>query len=201
MATATRYVAPAEETDQRMLVNGVRWKDYVILREALDTPGLRMTYLNGMLEIMSPSRKHERYKTTIARLIELYALMRDRPLNGYGGTTFRQEAKERGAEPDECYACARIMNDGEFPDVVLEVIQTNPLLDKLEVYRGFGVSEVWLFRNEEFELYRLVDEAYVRVDRSSFLPDLDFAVVAKLAVREDQHAALRELRDLLAAER
>ncbi len=197
MATATRYVSPAEQTDQRMLINGVSWRDYVILREALDTPGLRMTYLKGSLELMSPSRKHELHKKTIARLIEAYALLRRLRLIGYGETTFRQEAKERGAEPDECYAVGRIMNDGEFPDIVLEVIHTNPLLDKLEVYRGFGVPEVWLFREDAFQLYRLVGESYQRVERSVFLPDVDFELVARLAVREDQDAAIQELHTLL----
>jgi hypothetical protein len=30
------------------------------------------------------------------------ALERDVPLNGYGSTTFRKRAKERGIDPDEC---------------------------------------------------------------------------------------------------
>lgn len=77
-----------------MLIHGVTWKDYVILREALDTPGLRMTYLEGMLELMSPSKAHERNKKTVARLIELYAFLGRLPLIGYGSTAFRREAKE-----------------------------------------------------------------------------------------------------------
>jgi Uma2 family endonuclease len=198
MATATRYVAQAEKTDQRMLINGVSWRDYIILRTALDTPGLRMTYLNGSLELMSPSRKHELHKTSLARLVEAHALLRALTLIGYGRTTFRQETEGRGAEPDECYAVGRIMPDEGFPDIVLEVIHTNPLLDKLEVYRGFGVGEVWVFREHEFELYRLVGDAYQRIERSEFLPDVDFELVARLAVREDQHEALQELRALLA---
>ncbi len=198
MATAVRYTSPVDLTDQRLLVHGVRWKDYVILREALDTPGLRMTFLRGVLELMSPSRKLELYKKTIARLIEHYAIVRNLPLYGYGGTTFRSEAEERGAEPDECYRVGRIMNDGEFPDIVLEVIQTNPLLDKLEVYRGFNVPEVWLFREGVFEVHQLADAAYRRIERSALIPDLDFVVLARLAVYEDQHAAVRELHALLA---
>jgi Uma2 family endonuclease len=185
------------DVEQRMVVFGVRWKDYVILREALDTPGLRMTYCEGTLELMSPSRRHELNKKSIARLIELYAVLRELPLIGYGSTTFRLEAKERGAEPDECYRVGSIMKEGEFPDIVLEVIHTNPLLDKLHVYKGFGVPEVWLFRDSTFELYRLANDAYERVERSGFLPDLDFTLIARLAVREDQHEALRELRSLL----
>ena len=38
---------------------------------------------------------------------------------------------------------------------------------------------------------------YARIARSTFLPELDFDLIARFAVREDQHRALRELRDLL----
>src|SRR6266545_8355516 len=110
VATRTEPSAPAEVLgEQRMLIHGVSWKDYVILREALDTPGLRMTYCEGALELMSPSRAHELWKKTIARLIELYAFLRGLPLVGYGSTTFRREAKERGAEPDECWCVGALM--------------------------------------------------------------------------------------------
>ena len=188
---------PRELPEQRMLIYGVRWKDYVILREALDTPGLRMTFCEGALELMSPSRTHELRKTTIARLVELYAVLRDLPLVGYGSTTFRNEAKERGAEPDECYRVGTLMKDGEIPDIALEVIYLSPLLDKLHVYRGLGVPEIWLFEDGAFKLFRLTDAGYERIERSVFLPDLDFKMLEELAVRDDQHEALRELRTRL----
>src|SRR4051812_15447353 len=90
MATAA---APDPEArpasvEQRMLLHGVSWKDYVILREALDTPGLRMTYCEGMLELTSPSFGHEADKKSIARLVELYGFLRRLRLNGYGSITF-----------------------------------------------------------------------------------------------------------------
>jgi Uma2 family endonuclease len=75
------------------------------------------------------------------------------------------------------------------------VIETNPLLDKLHVYQGCGVPEVWLFRNARFDRYRLSGDQYEALERSQFLPELDFALIAELGVREDQHQALRELRD------
>lgn len=185
-----------------MLIHGVTWKDYVILREALDTPGLRMTYCEGVLELMSPSLAHGVDKTTIARLVELYAFQRRLRLNGYGSTTFRRQARERGAEPDECYCVGRVLKDeGQFPDIVLEVIHTAPLLDKLHVYIGFGVPEVWLFRDGGFEIYRLAGDHgdhYDRVERSGFLPELDFALIARLATYDDQQDALDELSRLLA---
>jgi Uma2 family endonuclease len=200
MATASRLdppPLPLVRGEQRIVINGVLWKEYVILREALDTPGLRMTYCEGVLEIMSPSRLHELWKTSIARLVELYAVERDLPLVGYGSTTFRNEAKERGAEPDECYRLGTLMKEGEYPDIVLEVIHMSPLLDKLHVYKGFEVPEVWLFQEGRFRLFRLQGDRYAAIDRSTFLPDLDFELVARFASREDQHVALRELRAIL----
>jgi hypothetical protein len=59
------------------------------------------------------------------------------------------------------------------------------------------VPEVWLFQDSAFELYRLTGGAYARVERSGYLPDLDFALIARLAVRPDPDEALRELRRLL----
>jgi Uma2 family endonuclease len=185
------------DREQRMLIHGVSWKDYVVLREALDIPSLRMTFCEGILELMSPSFGHEADKKSIARLIEYYGFFRQLRLNGYGSTTFRREAKQRGAEPDECYSVGRSMKEGDFPDIVLEVIQTTPLLDKLTVYAGFPVPEVWIFRKGSFELYRLAGDHYDRVERSGFFPDLDFALIARLAAYPDQQDALNELRGSL----
>jgi Uma2 family endonuclease len=195
-ATPVPQVLPIS-VEQRMLLHGVSWKDYVILREALDTPGLRMTYCEGMLELLTLSFGHEFDKKSIARLVELYGFLRRVRLNGYGSTTFRREAKQRGAEPDECYCVGRAMTEGQFPDIVLEVIHTNPLIDKLHVYAGLGIPEVWLFRNGAFELYRLGGDHYDRIERSSFLPELDLALIARLASYPDQQDALDDLRRLL----
>lgn len=188
--------------EQRILINGVRWKDYVILREALDTPGLRMTYLEGSLEIMSPSPAHEAAKKSVARLVETYAFLLRIPLNGYGSTTFRREAKERGAEPDECWMYGRPLEEGGFPDVVLEVIEASPLLDKLAVYDGFSVPEVWIFEDGAFALHRRRKKGgYERVTKSSFMPDLDFERIAGLAKIVDQQQALEELERSLREQR
>ncbi len=94
---------PSPVEEQRILLTNVPWSTYVVLRDSVDSPGVRMTYLKGRLELMSPSRGHEIDETQIARLLELFCLERDIPLFGYGSTTFRKEEKERGLEPDECY--------------------------------------------------------------------------------------------------
>jgi Uma2 family endonuclease len=195
-STPDLELAPAPD-EQRMLLYGVSWQEYVTLRELMDRPGLRMTFLRGALELMSPSPQHELWKTNIARFIELYAHVKSIDLYGYGSTTFKQEAKERGAEPDECYLVGKQLDD--FPEIVLEVIHTAPLLNKLEVYAPMGVSEVWVFRNGKFSLCAL-DPAvsqYTEIARSRLVPELDFALIARYAVRPDTPQALREFERVL----
>jgi Uma2 family endonuclease len=122
----------SETEEQRLILYGVNWQQYKTLQATLnDFPGLRMFYLEGTLEIMSPSPEQEVDKTTIARLIEIYALERDIDLTGYGSTTFRKPAQERGLEPDECYCFGQLK---EFPDIALEVIVSSGGIDKLSIY-------------------------------------------------------------------
>jgi Uma2 family endonuclease len=188
----------AAAAGQHMVIHRVSWRDYTILREALDAPGLRMTYLEGVLELTTPSRAHERNKTTIARLIEAYALILRLPLIGYGSTTFRKAARKRGAEPDECWCVGHQMRDGEYPDIALEVIETSPLLDKLAVYDGFEVPEVWLFEDGAFALHRRrTSGGYERIAKSRLIPALDFKLIARCAQREDQDVALAEFADVI----
>lgn len=183
------------DEEQRIVIHGVAWKDYRVLRELLDSPGLRMTYDEGALELMTPSPLHERLKKTIARLIETYALERGVPLYGYGSTTFKREAKERGLEPDECYALGREL--GEYPDIALEVVVKSGGISKLRIYEALGVSEVWFFEDGAFHLFRLGEDGYNEIGSSELMPDLDFAELATYAVRADQHEALVEFRDRL----
>ena len=178
---ATAREAPAIEHDERRFVlHGVPWPVYVALRDALDDQsGLKMTYLKGTLELMSPSTLHEDAKTIIGRLLELWAMERDLDLRGFGGATFRREAKERGLEPDECYKLGKLEDDG-VPDIAIEVIVSSGLVDKMAVYAGLGVPEVWEWRpnSRALVVHRLTEGAYERRDRSELLPELDLALLS-----------------------
>jgi Uma2 family endonuclease len=181
-------VPPAE---QRMLLY-VSWKEYVLMRDLLDGPSPKMTYDRGVLELMSPSPEHELWKKNVARIVEHYAYLKGIDLRGYGSTTFKKEAAERGAEPDECYLIGKRL--AEYPEIVVEVVRTAPLLNKVDIYRTFGVAEVWVFRDGAFTIHVLgpKGERYERKTRSALVPDLDFTIVAKYVAREDTPQALRE---------
>ncbi len=194
--TGTRSGGPhAGEGERRFVIQGVAWDDYVKLNDALGVPGLRMWYCEGALELMTTSPLHERLKTTIARLVEMYAFLTGLRLNGYGSATFRAEAKERGAEPDECYVVDGTLVD--YPEIVLEVVLTSGGIDKLDVYAGLGVREVWFYEKGAFHLHELDEGEYRRIEQSALVPGLDFDVLSRFAQIEDQHEALAALQSWL----
>ncbi|WP_437635802.1 Uma2 family endonuclease [Sorangium sp. So ce854] len=181
--------------EQRFVLQGVPWDTYVRLRDELDTPGLRMTFCEGTLELTRPSIEHEAAKKSIARLIEIFALERDVPLYGYGSTTFRREARARGLEPDECYCVSGTLK--EFPDIAIEVVLTSGGIDKLAVYSGLGVREVWFWENDVFHIRALRGEEYEAIAASELIPDLDFAALARFVRWPDQHEAVKAFRSWL----
>jgi Uma2 family endonuclease len=181
--------------EQRIIINNVTWQQYETLRATLDDiPGLRMTYLEGTLELMNPSKKHELDKTTIARLIEIYVLEMDIDLTGYGSTTFRKQIKARGLEPDECYCFGQIK---EVPDIAIEVVLSSGGIDKLSVYQGLAIPEVWFWQNNQFAVYHLRQEGYELINRSEFLPELDLTILAQYVQLPHQTQAVKAYRDSL----
>ncbi|HEY0478980.1 MAG TPA: Uma2 family endonuclease [Kofleriaceae bacterium] len=167
--------------EQRFVLQGVPWWTYVALRDALDDhAGLKLTYLEGTLELRSPSLLHEDAKTIIARLLEAWATENRVDLRGFGSTTFRREARQRGLEPDECYKLGKLAEDA-VPDIAIEVIVSSGTVDKMAVYAGLGVTEVWVWRPGAAALTvnRLVDGAYQRRERSEVLPALDLGELAR----------------------
>lgn len=184
--------------DQVVVLRNIPWEQYDGLCEARkDSAGPRMAYLDGTLAIMSPASKHEHEKTLIARLLEAYAEEAELSFNGFGSTTYREEAERAGIEPDECYILGR---DKAVPDLAIEVENTRSSIDKLEIYRRLKVAEVWVWKKGQFAIYRLSRGKYVLRDRSTVLPELDLAELAEIVRTTDmwhQTEAVRAYRKAL----
>jgi Uma2 family endonuclease len=194
MAVAEGISSPlwtCPEKDERVVLYGVAWTTYLALSESLEQPGMRMSYLDGVLEIMTKSRVHEAGKKMLARCVELYSLDLDIPLYGYGEMTFRSELERAGIEPDECYAVRRDL--GAVPDLAVEVIVAQGGLDKLPIYRAIGVPEVWLF-DGELRVHRLGKKGYELAPGSVVFPDLDLSVLTLHVKMADQHRAVKAFR-------
>src|SRR5712691_5757917 len=60
----------SQDPEDRYLTTGVSWRQYEALLVQLgDRPGFRVTYLDGVLEIVSPSLRHEDTKSRIGDLL------------------------------------------------------------------------------------------------------------------------------------
>ena len=186
-----------EDPDQHIILNGMTWKDYEILLAVRgDQAGVRMYFVDGAIELMSPSRSHEEIKKTLARLLEAYCDELNIELNGCGSWTLRNVLKERGAEPDECYMVGATGKD--VPDFAIEVSWSHGGLNKLAIYRGLGVPEVWMWdRQEGLRVYALREGDYTCQSRSQFLPGLDPLWLVGFLEQPTQSQAVRAMRGAL----
>ncbi len=183
--------------DQRVVMLGVPWSHFeAFLALRGDTAGPRMAYLDGQMEIMSPSKEHERFKAYIGRLLEAYALVRGIDLSPYGSWTLREGPREAGAEPDECYILGAEQRKA-MPDLVIEVIWTSGGIDKLEIYRRLGIGEVWFWRNGEMHIHVLRGDHYEDSRASSCFPDLDIDLMCSFLDRPTAMQAVRAFRAAL----
>jgi len=199
MSTAP-ILAPrrVDDPDQRVILDGIDWWQFeTFLAIRGDRAGVRVTYLEGQLEIMSPSQSHEALAKLIARLLEAYADATGLVFEGYKSMTMRNAAELRGIEPDECYAVGAAKAS---PDLAVEVIWTHGGIDKLDIYRGLGVKEVWVWKKEELKAYELRGDAYVEITQSTVIPGLAPSFIRKFLDCETQTEAVRKLRDALKEE-
>ncbi len=164
---------PNPET--RYLTNDVSWLQYeTFLNKLGDSLKFRVKYLDGVLEIMSPSRNHERIKKRIAQLLEVYFEEKNILTYPTGSMTLKNQVKRGGLEPDESYC---IHSDKEFPDLAIEVVVTSGGLDRLNIYQRLGVKEVWFWENEAISIYYLTDNNdYQLVKESVLLPELNLEI-------------------------
>ncbi|MCF7995122.1 MAG: Uma2 family endonuclease [Chromatiaceae bacterium] len=191
-APGRRAVQP---DDQVVLLNQADWSDYERLLEIRGESAIpRLTFIDGVLELMTPSWYHESDKKTIARLIETWALEMDVALRGAGSWTIKSTLAKRGAEPDECYLLEPIETEPSRPDIAIEVVRTSGGLNKLEVYRALEVPEVWFWQQGRLQFYGLEGEQYQRLQRSGKLPQLNPALIESCMGAPTQTEAIRQLR-------
>jgi Uma2 family endonuclease len=178
--------------DQRVVLRNISWDDFeTLLAIRGDAAGVRVAYLEGTLELMTPSHDHENLKTKIARLVEAYAEELGIELEGYGSWTLKKMEHKRAVEPDECYS---IGPSRDVPALAIEVNWTSGGIDKLEIYRRLGVREVWMWEDGVIVPFALRGEGYERCARSEVLPQMDLDLITSLLELPTQTAAVRELR-------
>ena len=198
--------------DRSVVLENASWSLYEKLLSEVQNGGVRLTYDNGRLEIMTLSSRHEKAKTILGRLIEAYADAMGMEAEGYGSTTFRRKPLKCGLEPDECYyvsnaglvaGCDLDPKRDPPPDLAVEVDISNSSVPKQPIYAALRVSEVWRYDGTKVAYLRLRGTAYVTARRSLSFPKLPAAKVNEflaLGMASTQSAAVRAMRQWLAGE-
>jgi Uma2 family endonuclease len=190
-----------DDPEERRVLSRVSWQQYeALLADMGDSSAYRLHFLDGVLEILAPSRNHESGKTRIGDLLLIYFLETETEYFPMGSTTLKKPEQQAGGEPDESYC---IGTDKAFPDLAIEVIVTSGSINRLELYRRLGVREVWFWQKNRLSLYHqreatseqfAATAGYEPIQQSEVLPDLDLALLTNCLQNPNPLAAAKAFR-------
>ncbi len=200
--------SPATKPEQgdRVLLHDISWQTYKTIREALREKYVFLTYSNGVLEIMTLSVKHERYKTLFGLLVFLLARFFRKKVGGFGSFTHQRDDIEKGLEPDECFYLASLpavrgkkhidlMRDPP-PDLAVEIDITSISLNRLPIYQALRVPEIWVFDGETLCVLVLRQGVYKVFKESPTFPGFPINELVRfleLGIQEDEIAMAEAL--------
>lgn len=195
-----KLIAPAI-AEPRITLYNINWQQYQTFIDLCSGHhNLHLTYLKGALEIVTLSPEHEMLERMIARLIArllyVYADVMNIDLFSCGSATCKSELTARGLEPDESFCIGQRQ---EFPDLAIEITVTSGGIDKLEVYQGLGITEVWFYQNRKFALYHINRDRIIStaIAQSQFFPNLDLNLMVEYIQPDQEPAMVRAWRQLL----
>jgi Uma2 family endonuclease len=185
--------------DHIIVLRGAEWSDFQrLLTLRGERPVPRLAYLEGALQLITPSRDHETLKSLIGRLVEVWCLERGVEFSAAGSWTLEDKTSEHGIEPDECYVFGG-RSDADRPDLAIEVIWTSGGLGKRKIYRALSVREVWFWRKGRVTAYALRPDGYQEVATSEVLRGIDLDELCRFLDRPTASQAIRDYRSALQA--
>ena len=190
-----------------VLINKVSWQDYENLLDELGEArhNPRINYYLGTLELMAPLPAHERPNRIIAYIVTAILDSQNRDWEDFGSTTFKK-SPEVGLEPDSCFYIKNAtqvrpnlrmnMSIDPPPDLAIESDVTSKTT--LKAYAILGVSEVWIYENDQLKIFVLQKQGYSETLNSLIFPDFNLVEMIpnliKQAFQIGTSQMLRELR-------
>jgi Uma2 family endonuclease len=194
--------------DASVTFRDVSWDEYEELLEQVgEAPGLRISYDNGSLHVMTISAEHEKYTLFINSLIAGIRLRLRMDILAFGSATMRKPKRSAGHEPDACFYVQtaplignKIQLDFETdppPDIVVEVDVHHDSRSRFRVYAALGVPEIWRYDGQAMTIYHVSDEGdgpqYVAGDTSTGLPMLSAQLLTEMIERMRRDGELSAL--------
>ncbi|HBL13988.1 MAG TPA: hypothetical protein DD379_21865 [Cyanobacteria bacterium UBA11162] len=153
--------------DQHIVHHGT-WEQFKFIQKGFEgSPGVRLFYYDGAIEILMPGREHEIFASIIGYLVTTFLTEK-----GIFFQPTRSMTQEKpgvvSTQADESYCIGSVK---PIPDLSIEVVFTSGGISKLKRYKALGVPEVWFWEDGLLKLYHLRDNGYEPIDCSE-LPGL-----------------------------
>jgi len=181
-------------TDQRIVHHGT-WEQFKFIQKGFEgSPGVRLFYYDGTIEILMPGREHEIFAHVIGYLVTTFLVEQGIFFKPTGAMTQEKEGVV-SVQADESYCIGSVKL---IPDLSIEVVFTSGGTSKLERYKALGVPEVWFWEDGLLKLYHLRDGSYEPIDDSQLpgLSELDLDLLRRcvLMAETDAGEAIRAFR-------
>jgi Uma2 family endonuclease len=189
---------PRSSEDKVTIYQDRTWEQFKYIQKGLEgSPGVRLNFHEGIVEIFMPGQPHEIFKKVIASLLEAFFLHWRIKIVPTGSVTQEQEGIA-SVQADESYCFG---DPKPIPDLSIEVIFTSGSATKLKRYQVLGVPEVWFWEDGLFTLHRLGENGYTRIYKSQIpeLAKLDLEVLTQcvLAGETDWLEAVLKFREAI----
>ncbi|MCS6806178.1 MAG: Uma2 family endonuclease [Blastocatellia bacterium] len=203
--TASYYdIVSRLPADTVVTFHDVSWQEYEeLLEQVSEASGLRISYDDGMLTVMTLSTEHENYARFIERLVNVISLRRRINIRFFGSATMKTAKGHKGLEPDACFYVqtadrlgTRLELDFEVdppPDIAVEIDVHHDSTFKLPIYAALGVPEVWRYDGKELTIYLLRGEGYEVSAQSQALALLTSQVLTEFLARLREEGELQAL--------
>ncbi len=180
---------------QQLLLENVSWQQLEsILAELGESRAARLSYSNGLLEIMVPLPEHEKAKEIIGDMVKILLEERQISFEPLGSTTLKNERMTQAVEPDACFYIqnqAAVIGKNRLdmsvdppPDLAIEIDLTSRT--QLDNYQILGVPELWRYARRGLEINVLQAGRYVESDFSPTFPGIPIVELVNRYVQQSQ---------------
>ena len=176
-------------TEQHFIHSAITWEEFKTIQNVLAPQGVRMSYFQGEVELLTVSDVHGLIAGNLGYLLEMYML--EHLVRFIGLEDFSIELPAMAsAQADKAYCFDERKST---PDLAVEVVITGERETKLKRYAALRVPEVWFWVEHEIRAYHLDETSgeYTPTPRSVWLPDLDLQRLAIAATQEFRADAIQ----------
>lgn len=177
------------KSEQHFTYSAITWDEFKTIQHVLAPRGIRVSYCQGEVELLTVSDLHGLIAGNLGYLLEMYML--EHLIRFIGLEDFSIEMPTlASAQADKAYC----FNQRQaIPDLAVEVVITGERETKLNRYAALHVPEVWFWIDQSIRVYCL-DEAtgeYTQTPSSHWLPELDLQRPAIASLQDFRADALK----------